>query len=234
VEELLMRSFCQGVAVYPQPSPNRNAGGDCFACALTAALRHFYKESAPTFDQVWACFQEELTRGDTGEKWMHLCNTWTGYRTAFYAAADIVGRMEIFTDFVAPEADHERYSCDWGIHLDGYAWAKRLDAWLCAGHLAFASIYYAGNPTGEWVQTPDGPRRHSTDHFVLLDGVRDGWRKHPTVDGAASLVYQVHVVCSAAGGRTYWIDVATFLREHGAGAWWLIRPEERGDLPVGA
>lgn len=229
-----MRTFCHDVAVFPQPSPGRNPGGDCFACALTAALRHFYGDQAPNFDQVWECFQEEQTRQDTGEKWTHLCNTWPGYRGAFYRAAEIVGRLEIFTDFVAPEVMHKRYSCDWGVSIDDYAWAKRLDAWLRAGHLAFASIRYAASPTGEWFLTPEGARRHHTDHFVVLDGIRCGWRKHPTVAGAKTLVYQVHVVCSSAGGRTYWIDVDRFLREHGAGAWWLIRPSDTGDLPEGA
>lgn len=229
-----MRSFCHGVAVVPQPVPHRNPGGDCFACATTAAMRHFFGERAPSFDQVWECYQKENIRSDTGEKWLSLTNHWEGYRHAFINLERYVGGLEHFVDFVEPKFERHRASCDWGIHVDGYDWARRLDAWLRSGHLAFASIHYAGNPTGEWLQTPEGPRRVSTDHVVVLDGVRCGWKRHATVAGAKTFVYQVHVVCSARGGREYWIDVDTFMREHGAGAWWLIRPEERGDLPEDA
>jgi hypothetical protein len=223
-----MRSFCHNVAVYPQPTPRRNPGGDCFACALTAALRHFFPDEPPAFDHVFDCFMREQTE-PSGEKRSFLNNTWPGMRTAIYSAHNLVGSLQVFADIVVPRDDPERWSHDWGPQADGYAWARRLDAWLRSGHIALASILYAGNPTGEWVQTPDGPRRHATDHFVLFDGVRCGWKRHGD-GGGGTLTYQVHVVCSAAGGRTYWIDVDQLLREHGAGAWWLLRPTDFNDL----
>jgi hypothetical protein len=230
-----VREFLHGVTPYPQPSPARNPGGDCFACAITATLRHIHGESAPTFDQVWEAFLVEQEYN--GEKRKHLRNTWHGYRHALYELTELVGRMEVQTDFAArgtPQFGYlEGESMAWWPAVDESQWAKRLDAWLRAGWYAFASIRLDPNPTGEWLITPEGPRRVSTDHFVVLDGVRCGWRKHPTVAGSASLVYQVHVVCSARGGREYWIDVDTFLREHGAGAWWLIRPGDYGDLVDG-
>lgn len=230
-----MRSFCHDVDVFPNPTPARNAGGDCFACALTAALRHFFGNDAPAFDQVWECFQREQTRGDTGERYTVLCYDWSGYRSAFSAAAALVGRrLESFVDLALPLpsiwTDVQRTSYAWSKAIDGSTWATRLDAWLRAGHLAFCSIKMDASPTGAWHMTDEGARQHTTDHFVLLDGVRWGWRKHPTVEGASTLVHQVHVVCSARGGRAYWIDVDVFLHQHGAGAWWLLRPEDYGPL----
>lgn len=228
-----MKSFCHGIAVFPQPSPCRNPGGDCFACATKATMDHIFGPSAPTFDQVWEAFLREQTEGD-GTKRKYLNNTWHGYRRAFYNLTEYVGRMEIMCDFAAPLGPSfgiasTGESMAWGPNVDPYTWAKRLDAWLRAGWYAFASIRLDPNPTGEWLQTPDGPRRVSTDHFVALDGVRCGRRRWE--DGSSGgLAYQVHVICSARGGRAYWIDVEQFIREHGAGAWWLIRPGDYGDL----
>lgn len=223
-----MRSFCHGVAIVPQPSPAMNSGGDCFACATTAALRHFFPEKNIQLKDVFERFW--IAQEYRGEKSRHLGNTWGSYYTALHQMGDLTDhQLDIFSDIVQPDVNTERWAHDWGFSISGYDYAKRLDAWLRAGHLAFASIYYAGCPTGEWVETPDGPRRHATDHFVVLDGVRCGWRRH--VDGHGSLTYQIHVVCSAAGGRAYWIDVDELLRRHGAGAWWLIRPDDIGDLP---
>lgn len=226
-------AICRNVAVVPQPSPAMNPGGDCFACATTAALRHFFPHLDIQLPAVFERFWSEHTRGDTGEKTRHLDNTWWGYRGAFYRMFDLLDqKLEIVADVVLPHADVERYSHDWGFGIDGYDYARRLEAWLAAGYLAFASIRYAASPSGEWVAGPNGPQRCHTDHLVLLDGVRYGIRPHPTVQGAGTYVYQVHVVCSARGGRTYWIDVDRLLRDHGAGAWWLIRPSQSiGYLP---
>jgi hypothetical protein len=227
-----MREYCHGIKIFPQPSPSRNAGGDCFACAIKATMDHIYKENAPSFDQVWESFLVDYEHD--GNKSTHLSNTWHGYRGAFYNLFDIVGRMEIMCDFAGRGLKEFGYgwgdSMGWQLAVDESQWAKRLDAWLRAGWYAFASIRLEPNPTGEWVLTDEGPRRVSTDHFVALDGVRFGWRKHSTVEGASSLVSQVHVVCSAKGGQAYWIDVEKFIREHGAGAWWLIRPGDYGTL----
>jgi hypothetical protein len=227
-----MLEYCHNIKPYPQPVPHRNPGGDCFACALKATMDHIYGEKAPTFDQVWESFLVEQEYN--GQKSTHLSNTWYGYRGAFYKLTDYVGNMEIQTDFAARHGPEFGYrvgdSMAWRAAVDEGQWSKRLDAWLRAGWYAFCSIRLDPNTTGEWIITDEGPQRVSTDHFVVLDGVRWGWRKHPSVEGARSLESQVHVVCSAKGGRAYWIEVDQFIREHGAGAWWLIRPGEYGAL----
>lgn len=244
-----MRSFCHNVAVVPQPLPKRNPGGDCFACAVTAAMRHFFGEAAPTFDQCWEAFQATQTNSD-GTTRTYLTNTFDGMRSALY---NLSGNTDdkyprpwpivIESDIVVPLiGERWRGGYNWGWPVDGQAWAQRLDGWLRAGHLALGDLMYRPCPTGEWTTDADGKAtRNNNDHFVLYDGVRSGWRAHETIEGAAALVYQVHVVCSANGGRAYWIDVTELLRQHGASAaWWLIRPDDRSgpasqryDLPQG-
>jgi hypothetical protein len=230
-----MKSFCANVPVIPQRSPSRNPGGDCFAAALNAAMSFMFGESAPSYDECWEAFQSEQTSGN-GEKWIHLGNTWPGMRDALYKLSGSGWKLEIFADTVAPRAeDPERFSYCWGAKVDGYEWARRLDAWLRAGYLALGEVMLNGCETGEWCVGSNGrPQRNTNDHFVLYDGVRCGWRSHEVVPGASSLVYQVHVVCSSRGGRAYWIDVDEHLRNHGAGGWWLVARDTRGPLDEGA
>jgi hypothetical protein len=231
-----MREYCHNIAVFPQPVPARNPGGDCFACAVTATFQYIYGAQAPTFDQVWEAFQREVEYVRNGEvcRQVQLENSWSGYRVALYNLRALVGPFDVQTDFAArgvPPFGHDSGdSMAWCPIVDEGQWGHRLDAWLRAGWYAFACIRMDPNPTGEWVLTEEGPRRVSTDHFVVLDGIRSGWRAVERFPGAKSFETQVHVVCSARGGRAYWIDVDTFLREHGAGAWWLVRPGETGDL----
>lgn len=217
-----------GVTLVPQPSPAINPGGDCFACALTAGLRHLFPERAEeiTVERVHRYFWR-----DVGGK-PHLDNTWSGFRDALYAAFSDDFRLDVRADLVQPRWDPEQWAHEWWHVQPDYEWGQRLEAWLAAGWLAASVISYEGSPTGQWQRHEDGKVYRAThDHFVLLDGVRWGWRKSTVVEGASSLVYQVHVVCSSRAGRTYWIDVDDFLREHGAAAWWLFRRETRGVMP---
>jgi hypothetical protein len=211
----------RGVKVFRQPSPSRNPGGDCFACALTAGLRALYPDREVDFAKVWEFWQYEQTELN-GDKRVLLSNTWNGARRAL-ASARVEGfDLEIQADIVVPNySDPEQWAHTFYSQSPGYDWARRLEAWLSAGWLALSVINYAGNPgRGEW---KDG-YRISDDHFVLLDGVRSFWRKHEKVEGGSTLIYAIHVVCSAKG--EYWIDLDDLLEIHGAGAWWLFRREQ--------
>jgi hypothetical protein len=230
-----MSAICRNVALVPQPVPARNKGGDCFACATLAAMRHLFPENPPTFDQCWEAFEVESTDAE-GVSRKHLSNTFPGMRGALWNLYSAGWKIEIVADRVDPRpGDPEHESHNWGAQVGGYEYARRLEAWLHAGYVALGNLMYRPCKTGEWTLNPDGSvHRNHNDHFVLYDGVRSGWRRHAVVDGARTLVYQVHVVCSANGGRSYWIDVDDLLTQHGAGGWWLIRPDMRGELPAEA
>lgn len=211
----------RGVKAVAQPSPARNPGGDCFACAMTAGLRALFPNTEIDFNKVWECWQVEQRQLDGSMK-TFLSNTWSSARTALYNARHSLDLpIEIRADIVAKNFnDPERWPHSFYGAFPGYEWALRLEAWLSAGWLALAVVNYAGNPSrGEW---KDGYRM-SDDHFVLLDGVRSYWKGR---EGSASLAYEIHVVCSAAGGREYWITLDDLLQVHGAGAWWLFRRED--------
>jgi len=195
-------------------------------------MRFLFGDDAPSFDTVWTAFQQEQKRDD-GSTWLHLSNTWDGMKSALHRLShDGDWPLEVAFAMVAPSAEYrEMFSYSWGPRVSGYDYARQLDAWLRAGNLALGEVMLHACETGEWKIDGNGKAvRNHIDHFWLYDGVRCGWRKHPSVDGARSLVYQIHVVDSSAGGRAFWIDVDDLLHRHGAGAWWLVRRKDYGDL----
>jgi hypothetical protein len=201
--------YCLNVAAYPQPSPARNPAGDCFACALTAALRYLLPEP-PTFDQCWDAFVHERHSRPT--------NTWTGLQ---HAAKRIAGReLEVLTDILRPKFDSDMWEHAWWSYMPERDWVYRLEGWLRMGFVATTAI--AQNGGGPLLT--DG--LNTTDHFVLLDGVRYGWKYTDTPHGGVgSVEYDVHVVCSVRG--PYWIRARDLLIQHGAAALMLIRRDAR-------
>jgi hypothetical protein len=208
-----MREFLLGIQPFPQPSPHKNPGGDCFACALTAALRHLFPERPLEFEVAWNYFMAEVYKSDQKQ----LNNTWPGMRRAMYQANSDGYRMSITSDIVRPNFDAEKWSHAWFQFVPVPEYTRRLEAYLRAGWVAVAEINYAGvGPS-----TPDG-KLNGTDHFVLLDGVK--WEWVPFESGGGFHREYVHVVCSAKG--PYWIQTHDFLVKHGAAGWWLVRREE--------
>lgn len=198
-----------------QPSPAMNPGGDCFACALTAALRTLFPERDIQLRDVWnACM--------TGRAWGKdepiINNNWKGMRANIYKAkSDLDLELETMVDFVQPHIDPEDWSCAWvGIGF-GVDYTYRAEAWLAAGWLLLADIQFAG----EGPLNSEGQLR-GTDHTVLIDGARNVWV--PTASGSY-LAHEVHVVCSVRGA--YWIKTMDLQRKHGAGAWRMVRRMER-------
>lgn len=58
-----MSEICHNIARVSQPTPARNPGGDCFACAATAGLRWLYPEHDIKLDDVWDMFVVEYHDG---------------------------------------------------------------------------------------------------------------------------------------------------------------------------
>lgn len=205
-----MIEYCAGVTPFPQPSPARNPGGDCFACALTAMLRHFWPDRPATFAQAYGCYAQENGT---------IRNVWHGHATAFHAAGQHDYRLEVAQDIVAPVLNPRQWSHPWWLFLPERDYARRLEGWLRSGWLAVSEINFEGaGPV-----TPDF-RLNTTNHVVLLDGVRVAFEEDDVIGGQVAREY-VHVVCSAKGA--YWIGARDLLLRHGAAGWQLARPERR-------
>lgn len=220
-----MIEFCHNVEEYLQPSPSRNPGGDCFACCLTAILKHFYPKERVDFNRTWEYFLK-CYLGETEKR--ALSNTWPGmYDAIIEAIRDEKHnfKLEYRREYVYPKLDIEHHSGNWGLEQYEGECGYYLEAWLRAGWIAIIQIEY--NPSGRYGRRPDGFRQ-SHDHFAIIDGIKMGWRykKHNT-DGkeweSGSLTADVHIVCSAKG--KYWIDYKELLEAHGVGAWILVRKD---------
>lgn len=201
---------CLGIEPVLQPSPARVPGGDCFACALTAGLRHLFPGCPIAFDDAWSLFVDEKSG--------RLSNTWHTMRSALYRATSLGYEMEITAALVDPRFDPERWSYAGWSHFPELRYAHRLEGWLRGGWVAVAEISFAGGGP----LTPDGFHR-GTDHFVLLDGIRHV--REDLGDGCSVVHQYVHVVCSVKGG--YWMRLLDFLMSHGGAGWWLYRRDER-------
>lgn len=204
------------VEPFRQPKPAKNPGGDCFACTITAAIRHFFPDRPIDFADAWDAFLEK-----TADKDAVLSNTWWTMRTkVFWKLREQGYPLEYRVDFVYPTFDLEHFSACWWRPIPVEAWAYRLEAWLSAGWVALVEMNFDGRgPTN-----PDGSA-NLNDHFVILDGQRHFWKPHSGVKGAHSLAHETHVVCSAKGG--YWIETKDLLERHGVAAIILMRPDKR-------
>lgn len=206
------REILVNVERFPQPLPKRNPGGDCFACALTAVVRHLYPEKLIDFNVAWEAFLVESSDGTKV-----LSNSWaTMGHTAPYALYEHGYRLEIYKDIVQREVDLERNSHAWFRSKPAQDFSKHLEAWLSAGWLAIVEMAIDGG--GPY--TPQGQANH-TDHFVVLDGQRGFWEQDKNVPKAQSWKNETHVVCSAKG--SYWIDTGDLMQQHGVAGLILFR-----------
>ena len=215
-----MIEFCHSIEEYLQPSPSKNSGGDCFACCLTAVLKHFYPEENVDFNRVWDYFKTNYA-GETEKR--ALRNTWAGmYDAIIEANRDEKHnfKLEYRREYVYPKIDLDWWSHCFGIEQSVEECGYHLEAWLKAGWIVLAEIQY--NPTGRYGRTSDG-KVQSNDHFIIIDGIKMGWwwTKEPIEHG--SLKVEAHVVCSGRG--KYWIDYKELLESHGVGAWILVRKD---------
>lgn len=201
---------CIGVTPYPQPSPAKNPGGDCFACATYALVRHFLPSSPETFESVWNRYLRPVEPHPSvtypeGAPSHYLSNCWIGYGVALESLG-LAHRYELVT----PDYDPCRRGA---AFFSGYltSWHNALAGHIDCGHVLLASIQFDGK----------GPIQrggmHDTDHAILVDGWRKVWRPVEAVPGASRQDIEYHVVCSAKGG--YWIDQDDLVWKHGLAAW---------------
>lgn len=215
-----MREFCHNIQPYMQPKPNKNPGGDCFACTLTATLHHLFPENKPDFDTVWNYFIQKYYMSE--EK--GLSNTWPGMKKAISGAYADGYYTDNEFDIVMPTFNSNIHSHVFYESNMSSEYTRRLEGWLRSGWVALAEIHYnGGGPRSSWnSQFNDG------DHFIILDGIREVWEKidNPNVPGnARTLSFYIHVVCSAKGA--YWISTRELMKNYGAGGWLLVRRSDR-------
>ena len=212
-----------GAERVPQPQPAKNGGGDCFACATLAMMRHLFPEDPPSFDQVWNWWVH--TNPDDSR---HLSNTW-GQADAVAAHARVDGYPLEFTyDRVMPsELRTSVWSYAFPLEISTADYARRLEGYLRGGWLALTEI----DADGRGPYSPSG-QRHSINHFVLLDGIRSGWSEPRDLESGGtsrSLQHHVHVVDSsraAPEGGAYWREIRRWLISHGGAGWALFRRDE--------
>lgn len=209
---------------HPQPSPSRNPGGDCFACATFAIVRHLLPgQHCEDFHSIWERYQFEyepnpdVTPGPNSPT-HYTQNDWLGYGRVLTKLGEEYGISHRY-ELIPPDYEPQRRNAPW---FAGYltSWHNALAAHINAGHVLMGSIRFSA--TG---QRHRGGL-HDTDHAILVDGWRTVWRPVGAVPGARRQDIEYHVVCSARGA--YWIDQDELVWCHGFGAW--IAVSGKGDL----
>lgn len=212
--------FVHQIENFPQPHPEKNKGGDCFSCALTAALRWLYPEKNLTFEEVEKSFWLEKENGE--DFW--LGNSWGVYPRVFDNAIKLLGLsgFKYKHHFVAPDFSRPHFNYAWnrshGQYIDYW---EELKKEIKDGGVIYTSI----NMGGSGPMTPDGKQNH-TDHIVLYDGIRERTVPIEGIDWASRIYQEIHVVCSAKGN--YWKDTHDLLNMHGAGAWYILKRDTEG------
>lgn len=204
----------RNVAPFMQPSPVKNPGGDCFACALTAAVRALFPDRPLDFGAAWDLFKEKDSSGNET-----LSHTWGSFERVVWKLRALGYPIEQRHDIVTPRVDLRHWSHPWWFSIPDDEWAYRLEAWLAAGWIAFAEMEH----DGKGPYTAQG-YVNVIDHFVVLDGQRHFWKRFDG-DGSASLEHETHVVCSARG--PYWIRTRDLLLKHGVAGLSLVRVDRR-------
>ena len=211
--------FCHNIERFPQPIPTKSDGGDCFACAMLAALRWLYPERSLTFDEVWDTYV--LTQeNEDGTSFEYMGNSWGSYPKVLENAKQKLSLNDFrwrqnqcyptFTSWGNDAANWNRDNSQYGLY-----WEKMKDD-LHNGGVIFISINMDGE--GPW----KNGRWNETDHVVLVDGVRRNTvpLNIPSIPGAARIEWEVHVICSRDKGG--WKTIHEFLDLHGAGSWHVL------------
>jgi hypothetical protein len=238
-----------GVKYFPNPLPKRNPGGDCFACALKAAIDYFYPDNPIPFDKAWEAFQYEQysyervpTANVSRESYdgvnlyerkttTHLANHWgmSGFRRAIYHEniyQDYYLDYRYFT--VHPEVDTDKWSHPWGWKVNEQEWSAQAEAWLASGWIMVVEMK---------LDPADPSEKHNwIDHFAIVDGQRSAYVKkkiqYKDADGTDKISYhgtlrhESHLVCSARGGSEKWIKTKDLLENHGVNVTILLRPKD--------
>lgn len=209
-----------------QPSPSRNPGGDCFACAVKMVVDYYYPEKPIDFNKVWECFESDGKCSFVGcgrESSKHLRNNWSGMYSAFQELYVLDYEFDWQVDIVVPEIRESTFSHSFGWSVPEMQWHRRVTNWLAAGWLILIEMSYDAANYAD--MTLKNHKHWSTDHFAVIDGQREFWHDYPKKeDGSyagAIGKHETHVVCSGKG--PYWIDTGDLHYYHGVNAFYAVR-----------
>jgi len=206
---------------------NPSKAGDCFLCSSYAIIKHFCQQKdvtppsmADVYHKVWC---EEDIKANTGS------NHWATQK---------------FWDYLYHALDWDELKFDRvddpPLHIPGWhematfgpkffsneSFQNRIQTYLEAGYLIHAQIQ--AKPLSEYIK--EEKRSHGGDHLVVIDGFRiTEDQKLTCFDGKVSwygsIHYYVHVVDSSRKKpKPYWIDLGTWIEEHGGFNMYFIRP----------
>lgn len=229
-----MIEVCHGLERHAQPIPYRNPGGDCFACALAAALPFLYPDQERSSDEWFEWAFESFRNGKVhGSDELRIDNSFRGFKVALDTVSKDLGRLEIAYEMPEPHFRRATWRDEghngWAFQVADDRAARILEGYLRGGWVAFATISLDGG--GPTVVKDDGSVWfNSIDHFVVLDGIRSVYEESFNDDGSfrsGSWNDYLHVVDSSARDLTGWHQVRTFMLCHGACAWWIARRDVR-------
>ena len=217
MSDIFVKLLCHNIEAFPQPKPDKNEGGDCFACAFLAALRFLYPEKSFTFEEIeqvfWVTHQADHI--NKGVPYTCLNNTWGTYPHVFKQAVERFG-LDGFSHrfhFEGPPLNIEREFYAWNRCCSQYKnYWDALQKIIASGGVCYTSINLDG--VGPW----SNGRWTDPDHMVLFDGVRE--RRETYANGGGMHHREIHIVCSARGNS--WKSVHDLLDLYGAGAWHVL------------
>lgn len=253
IEELpliILYEICAGVERVAQPEGdaqlNINKTGDCFVCSSFAIIRHFCRQAnieppsmADLYHKVWADKEIGAAKGSHywaiekfWPRWQHMLDWW---------------KIELSAETDPPFEFNEYYSHNiYGPNLyTSTALVKRVRTYLEAGYLIHVEM--SSKPASEYRK--EGYTPCGADHMAVIDGFRTSSKQQLSCSGpgygahwSGTTLYQLHIVDSSRKkSEPYWIDIDTWMKEHGGASMWFIRPKrekhysfpESKDCPLG-
>lgn len=207
------------VKQFPQPYPVKNQGGDCFACAFTAAFKHLFPEKDILFDNVFDYFKTTYYNSDKE----CLDNCWCGYTRMLNNAINDGLNIEYKTDIIYPDfSETNRFPYSWFKFNVRSKMFEKIFNLLSEKNLLIFTIDNGGRGPVYYDFNDNRYYNNSTNHLVLVDGIKSCWEPIENLDNdCKAFHYYIHVVCSAKG--CYWVKLDDFIDKYGAAAWWQIR-----------
>lgn len=234
-DPLILYEVCKNVVRVAQPEGdaqfNPTKAGDCFLCSSYAIISHFceqQKVQPPSMKEVYEVWASKDVDAGSGSNYYANQKFWNyfNYLSKWW---DI--EFEMVEDPAISIENLNIFPSTFGPKLyTSSALKQRIQTYLEAGYLVHAEIQH--KPASEYIK--EGKRVDGSDHLIVIDGIRtlvhqklmcmgDGQTK-PSWFGRLST--ELHIVDSSRKKpNPYWINIDTYVEEHGGFAMWFVRPK---------